>query len=682
MIKNAHTSQAKFSAKQSKSLIIWWTILLAIIYLIYIKRQYADIFFESQFLHIDFLRDISQGKLTAKGFFTVFGEHLFPGYNFVLAANYYLFDLWGGFDGIVYAGSLLVTAITVIIVLYNYSSHDPLPNILIALVTAFLLLSPTNNAQWGMALAAAIGVMLFVISASCVVTVFDKNSKRLNPFAYITIILAILFFLGGYAVGAIGAILLLLIIFVAHNRMIDIRAIAILSTILVCMLLYISLVNQYGALLDNKPTYTTFNFQLIGRFSLLMIGSSLIGKAFFEQTQQLWPYYFCAVILVFWSVILFKEFIQRPIKQGMFVLAIATYSIINVAAVSLFRFKNGLDGALGQWYNVHTHFIAIAVCYYLLSSITERKFSLSLIGKWVSMGVILGFASAGYYCDWKKSKYVPDWKNQFVVQTPELLAFPDLILNQNDPLNTMLWNYSQAKLGVDFLYSKHLWIFKENTPVIFGLTKDGWMQADKAVMIICPSSSTIVRFHAWRPDGWKKSIVAARYTDKRDLLDVNNNEIQLVFLEGKRVALLDGSNFEESHPSTFSGDVRQLVAIIDNISCEARGGQENKNNLLTPLTELKVNNWGPRSTKTDTNPNKQPDGSMGIWIENSGTQGLGDVQVLFAGQPAKSTSVQENLITTAISSDQLTVAGDKEIVVKQLRTGKLFPVGVFKVIDK
>ena len=263
MIKNAHTSQAKFSAKQSKSLIIWWTILLAIIYLIYIKRQYADIFFESQFLHIDFLRDISQGKLTAKGFFTVFGEHLFPGYNFVLAANYYLFDLWGGFDGIVYAGSLLVTAITVIIVLYNYSSHDPLPNILIALVTAFLLLSPTNNAQWGMALAAAIGVMLFVISASCVVTVFDKNSKRLNPFAYITIILAILFFLGGYAVGAIGAILLLLIIFVAHNRMIDIRAIAILSTILVCMLLYISLVNQYGALLDNKPTYTTFNFQLI-----------------------------------------------------------------------------------------------------------------------------------------------------------------------------------------------------------------------------------------------------------------------------------------------------------------------------------------------------------------------------------------------------------------------------------
>lgn len=98
----------------------------------------------------------------------------------------------------------------------------------------------------------------------------------------------------------------------------------------------------------------------------------------------------------------------------------------------------------------------------------------------------------------------------------------------------------------------------------------------------------------------------------------------------------------------------------------------------SPAFELKVVNWGPQSAKIGTNPNKQPDGSMGIWIEVAGTQGLGEAQVLFSGQPAKSTSVQEKLITAAIATDQLAVAGDKEVAIKQSGTGKLFPVGIFK----
>ena len=99
----------------------------------------------------------------------------------------------------------------------------------------------------------------------------------------------------------------------------------------------------------------------------------------------------------------------------------------------------------------------------------------------------------------------------------------------------------------------------------------------------------------------------------------------------------------------------------------------------SPTFELKVVNWGSQSTKVGTNPGKQADGSMGLWIEVSGTQGLGEAQVLFSGQPAKSTSVQEKLITAAIASDQLAVAGDKEVAIKQIGTGKLFPVGILKV---
>lgn len=96
--------------------------------------------------------------------------------------------------------------------------------------------------------------------------------------------------------------------------------------------------------------------------------------------------------------------------------------------------------------------------------------------------------------------------------------------------------------------------------------------------------------------------------------------------------------------------------------------------------ELRVDNWGPQSTRIGTNPNKQPDGSMGIWIEVSGTQGLGEAQVLFSGKPAKATSIQEKLITAAIPTEQLAELGDKEVSIKQMATNKVYSVGVFKVV--
>lgn len=99
----------------------------------------------------------------------------------------------------------------------------------------------------------------------------------------------------------------------------------------------------------------------------------------------------------------------------------------------------------------------------------------------------------------------------------------------------------------------------------------------------------------------------------------------------------------------------------------------------SPTFELKVVNWGPQSAKAGTNPNTQPDGSMGLWIEVAGTQGLGEAQVFFAGQPAKLTSIQDKLITAAIGPDQVAVSGVREISIKQVGTGKLFPVGIFKV---
>lgn len=97
------------------------------------------------------------------------------------------------------------------------------------------------------------------------------------------------------------------------------------------------------------------------------------------------------------------------------------------------------------------------------------------------------------------------------------------------------------------------------------------------------------------------------------------------------------------------------------------------------VVNLKINNWGPQSTVVGVIPGLQPDGSAGIWIQVSGALWLGDAQVLFSGQPARATSVQPKLITAAISPENFSKSGKKEISIKQVSTGKVFPVGFLNV---
>jgi hypothetical protein len=99
----------------------------------------------------------------------------------------------------------------------------------------------------------------------------------------------------------------------------------------------------------------------------------------------------------------------------------------------------------------------------------------------------------------------------------------------------------------------------------------------------------------------------------------------------------------------------------------------------TGALSLKVTNWGPEAAQVGTVPNKQPDGSMGIWIQVESTQGLGEAQVLFGGQAGKSTNIGDKLITTAIAPELLNKPGTMAVTVKQVSTGNTYPVGTFVV---
>jgi hypothetical protein len=77
-------------------------------------------------------------------------------------------------------------------------------------------------------------------------------------------------------------------------------------------------------------------------------------------------------------------------------------------------------------------------------------------------------------------------------------------------------------------------------------------------------------------------------------------------------------------------------------------------------------------------PNKQPNGNLGIWINVTGEKGIGEAHVLF-GDYSGHAAISDGLITTSAPPEHLTFINSIEIFVKQISTGKIIPIGSFKI---
>lgn len=98
---------------------------------------------------------------------------------------------------------------------------------------------------------------------------------------------------------------------------------------------------------------------------------------------------------------------------------------------------------------------------------------------------------------------------------------------------------------------------------------------------------------------------------------------------------------------------------------------------IPKIFDLQVKAWGPLDGQVGAIPNLQPDGAMGIWIQVETTRNLGEAQLFIGDQPAKSTTLNGDSIVAAFRPELLGQPGDKPVKLKQLSTGKEFPVGTF-----
>ena len=96
---------------------------------------------------------------------------------------------------------------------------------------------------------------------------------------------------------------------------------------------------------------------------------------------------------------------------------------------------------------------------------------------------------------------------------------------------------------------------------------------------------------------------------------------------------------------------------------------------------LTVEAWGPKSTRVGVVPNIQPGNNAGIWVKVEAEKGFGEVQLIFDGKPAVLTRFSGQTITAAISAENFKMPGEKPILIRQVLTGREFPIGSFLVAE-
>ena len=533
-------------------------LILSVLYAVYVHLQSANLFYEAQFLHYEFLKELLARRVTARGFFTVFGEHMFPGYNLILAANVVLFRIWGGFDNAVYACFLIIGAAIVAQRIYRDVNWSPAARFVGITLILFLLLSTVHNPMWGMALAAAGGVCLFVICARILTSALWSDGSL--GWFFVLFPVAQILFLGGYSVGAIGSIGLLLLVRAAQDRQITLPLWKIGAMVAVTVVVYVAITSHYSNMAANAPAAGAKSIETMAKFFAVMMGASVLGKALFEQGAGLLPYYVVGSVLTFATIGVWIYALRKRNPASMFILALSAYSVVNILAVSVFRYRNGIDGAMGQWYAVHTQFIAVSIVWWLFD--LGKRASLALAA------VVSVVALVAYCTDWYKGIYVPDYKNRIIAEAPVVLAFPETIQDKTDMSQTMNWYWSQTKETIDLLYQHRLWIFKATGPVVNGLTYDNWIEAERPVTLMCPSGTHTAHFRLWRKDDWKSSAVTIRAAGVvKDY--PSTGEVNIGFAPDQPALLMiDASDMQKSGPITSPPDIRKVVAIMSDIQCK------------------------------------------------------------------------------------------------------------------
>lgn len=449
----------------------------------YLIVQYNEFFFEAQFLHIPFIKDAVNHEFHLSNFFTTYGEHLFPGYNVFLFLNLKIFKITALFDlAISFFSSILLA------LLLSKSARTNQYSTIVILAIFFLILNPVQNSMFGMAMAAQFSTLM--MAAITYLIFFNFSKKRI--FLIVSLIFFyIIFFAGAYAAGFLVVLALMLLFSKKHENRTELLWIG-CSSVLIYGLYYliISRVTHHSLIMMSQGYQ--LHLKSILSFFNIMLGASFLGKAFFESFKSLTPYHLYG-IFVFINLVFISRSVYINLKKldsaDKFFIALLLYSLANVFIVSIARNTNGLEGALGNWYQAHLRFIPIAIIYFYFRFLPK-----SLICNSLFIIIFLFGTISGYYNEFMKAKYIPGWRESYNRNISNYLSASNgLEQKSNDRI--MLWDDNIALDGIVFLYQNNLSYFKNGDYVNYsGISDDQWIERNQKdyIDIFCPGKADFI----------------------------------------------------------------------------------------------------------------------------------------------------------------------------------------------
>ena len=413
-------------------------VLLSTLFLyLMLDRAYYNAFIEADFLHFPFLIEfIEQKKLDS--FFTIFGEHLVPGYNLFLIVNYYLFDLNVRFEFWIYFVSVLLTAI--IISLKGYKDRL-IQCKLLAVISFLFLLWPTHAQMWGMALASVLGVFLWVLIFMRII------DGKYNYVTYILILINTLLFDGAYSAGGLTAIFLYSVFLYKYNVR---KAVTLALASIFSGIAYIIILSKIGGLHPLASSVGGF-FDSI-KFICILSSSPLIGNPLFDSIGCSWIYQIAGVLVLGCTSIIFINKLRKA--NFSFFELLFLYSLANIFFITYARARYGAEHALGDWYITHTQFIILYFIVNLKYLFKSHCYLVVVVSLYLGISAIVGF-----HFIWKKSFYVKAWKKHFVDQSSLIINDETYLRSAKSDTDTMIWNGHEVKTSLLFMKRHKKWIF-------------------------------------------------------------------------------------------------------------------------------------------------------------------------------------------------------------------------------
>ena len=544
--------------------------------------QALDLFFETHFNHGAFIEKVATNRVKIADFFAQppFGEHYYPGYNFILYLNVVFFNLNMALDQYISFLNRAFFAIFLFAVIARFSKFKA--RSLLALIVAGITLSPTVNPGSSMSLCAALGVSLFAISLHGFLGATKVSEKAAPPLiiaCLVGITVSTTTLLGAYSLGIFGSAVGLILVYrleCLSNRRLGVLSISLLAMPIIYAILLLSVESNGHELSPGFARLYNLNSVLTFlEFVFAALGASTVGKATIEAGGLSYTA-ICVVGAFTLTVAAFtlihcvttgrQALLDNPLHVGFFCLL--CYSLVICLAIAWSRSHINIQGGTQQHYNAHTILTPIAIAYLNWHRLSHEKLLQRFIGFGV-FGIFGALVLTGYFHDFRKAPHVAGWKAQFLPQAIYISMGDRFVKDRSDPFQTMLSFYSldETRNHLKTLERLNLWIYENNHVSLGGLTSDGWLLSTAKATVLCPNDSSRLEFEMHRPSQYGRTELTVHTQLASFITPVRDGDIVSIELNESRTVIIDPTDQNITTYFQNEPDVRKLVANIQDVKC-------------------------------------------------------------------------------------------------------------------